>query len=1002
MKTRMNCWTRFTLVIALTGLTAWAQNTPVLVSHGLPSGPAQQVLPAGALLHLQVNNLFKTVTQVEQILRSLVPMKAAPPDLQGLLQQEHPLLTLLGMQIVQQPLTLEKCEEAFGLKAGDVASLTLYPGDPRRLWILSIPMARPQPLGEWMLRLTKAKSMEPVQVGEAKAMRLALEPSSPISELYVVCSENMAYVCGDRSLVLSLHGSPTSQRLAQDAFVQRAVARMTDFDLSLLFNPALMKTLILPVQQLQPLLGPVIQMQRKNLLDKIPAEARSRMEMQLRRDLGVKNLEELADYAEIILLATAEQLIDGLAQGIISFEGISGGIKLDAPFKQVSCFVYSRQIQPDKSTKPLPLAEVKRAMTWLGPGHGYFSATGQQPPAKAPTGFASWLDRVKKQLAAKGLESRFLVNLEQMVRQQVVVNPIESRTPWTLTASARLSPALAIKDFSSLEAYWHALVQKSAFPGAKPVVLLPARNFDLLASWCEEETQALNRNTQLEREFQENTFHNQSWLQKQSRFRQDNLEGGLRRFILENGYSTRSGLFGYDQHEFINRRSLVARQLDDYLIYHHGVGPATWLASFTPQKEARLAPAIERLLSRLPEGAQSFTIQRVLDQLPGWVNDLRDLEQLARADLDKYLQQAQELISTNMSETDAAKALGKLNMPPTLFSINRDAVSGQLYGLLPGFISYPRPPVVPVLQNLLSRFAARAPEVGGSLSYTRVQPELKEWTHIQSLEGLSCLITNLGNTLVEDYLSTPEKQRELQRTFVAEKDGQAGRFDEILVKNPQWEFLPTPPRKTPVRLKGAIPPRDPSADRCLIDLTPYYHSQLDRPWQEGGMANNSLAHLPKGLQEFGGVQFDVRGVIQLSGRAAQEQLRVQFPREVKDIKIGQKAGTLHVLHATAWPEKDGAVVGSFLVHYANGEQREIPIVYGRDVRDWWTQSNESESPELKVAWTGQNSATGDNRPPIRLFKTQWQNPLADTEIDRLDYRSAMSESAPFLIAITLE
>lgn len=168
------------------------------------------------------------------------------------------------------------------------------------------------------------------------------------------------------------------------------------------------------------------------------------------------------------------------------------------------------------------------------------------------------------------------------------------------------------------------------------------------------------------------------------------------------------------------------------------------------------------------------------------------------------------------------------------------------------------------------------------------------------------------------------------------------------------------------------------------------------------MANNSLAHLPKGLQEFGGVQFDVRGVIQLSGRAAQEQLRVQFPREVKDIKIGQKAGTLHVLHATAWPEKDGAVVGSFLVHYANGEQREIPIVYGRDVRDWWTQSNESESPELKVAWTGQNSATGDNRPPIRLFKTQWQNPLADTEIDRLDYRSAMSESAPFLIAITLE
>jgi hypothetical protein len=39
---------------------------------------------------------------------------------------------------------------------------------------------------------------------------------------------------------------------------------------------------------------------------------------------------------------------------------------------------------------------------------------------------------------------------------------------------------------------------------------------------------------------------------------------------------------------------------------------------------------------------------------------------------------------------------------------------------------------------------------------------------------------------------------------------------------------------------------------------------------------------------------------------------------------------------------------------------------------------------------------------IRLFKTSWVNPFPDEEITSIDYVSAMSDAAPFLIAITAE
>jgi hypothetical protein len=39
---------------------------------------------------------------------------------------------------------------------------------------------------------------------------------------------------------------------------------------------------------------------------------------------------------------------------------------------------------------------------------------------------------------------------------------------------------------------------------------------------------------------------------------------------------------------------------------------------------------------------------------------------------------------------------------------------------------------------------------------------------------------------------------------------------------------------------------------------------------------------------------------------------------------------------------------------------------------------------------------------LRLYKTTWDNPLADLEIISIDFVSNMAAPAPFLIAITAE
>lgn len=208
----------------------------------------------------------------------------------------------------------------------------------------------------------------------------------------------------------------------------------------------------------------------------------------------------------------------------------------------------------------------------------------------------------------------------------------------------------------------------------------------------------------------------------------------------------------------------------------------------------------------------------------------------------------------------------------------------------------------------------------------------------------------------------------------------------------------TPAKAAPAPV---FPKRDPQAKPGEIDLSHYYNAMLTQSWH--GSTNNDLASLPTGLQTFAGVEFDVRGIVQLGSKAVRAK---SFPLQIKGIPIHQKCQRLHFLHAVGFggPGSEGKQVGTYVIHFATNQMRlEIPIFYGQDVRDWHEFANEKPAAkELAIAWTGTNEVSKRANRPIRLFKTTWVNVAPGVEIESIDYVSAMLAPAPFLIAITAE
>jgi eukaryotic-like serine/threonine-protein kinase len=211
-------------------------------------------------------------------------------------------------------------------------------------------------------------------------------------------------------------------------------------------------------------------------------------------------------------------------------------------------------------------------------------------------------------------------------------------------------------------------------------------------------------------------------------------------------------------------------------------------------------------------------------------------------------------------------------------------------------------------------------------------------------------------------------------------------------------ILPGPAKASVAAPKLDIPPRAANTKSNLIDLSRHFNGDLQHNWH-GDVSENNLAELPPGVQTLDGVEFDLRGLVQpglpLGAKTSS--------RKVTGILIDQKCQRLHFLHAAtdAFRAGPGAVIGRYILHYADGQERFLPLALGRDLADWWEQQPAPDAA-CSVAWTGANAKSRRLNCKLHLFKRTWENPRPEVAILSLDFEATHNQAFPFLVALTVE
>ena len=212
-----------------------------------------------------------------------------------------------------------------------------------------------------------------------------------------------------------------------------------------------------------------------------------------------------------------------------------------------------------------------------------------------------------------------------------------------------------------------------------------------------------------------------------------------------------------------------------------------------------------------------------------------------------------------------------------------------------------------------------------------------------------------------------------------------GRFDEAGVDNCRARNFPL---------------RNPQTPPELLDLSAFY--EYDMSWFLGSRHRGRLSTFLQEVRQNSGVEFDARGFVALSGNGTGVGDVIKANRQsVTNIPVNRLCTRLHVLHSASSGKGVGTRIGSYILRFADGKSEELPIIYGVHVRSRRDAKNSEPVTSAIIGWSGVSDKP-EAGTKVTVYKATWVNPRPSVQIKSLDFVSAMSESAPLLLAITAE
>jgi RNA polymerase sigma factor (sigma-70 family) len=307
--------------------------------------------------------------------------------------------------------------------------------------------------------------------------------------------------------------------------------------------------------------------------------------------------------------------------------------------------------------------------------------------------------------------------------------------------------------------------------------------------------------------------------------------------------------------------------------------------------------------------------------------------------------------------------------------------------------------------------AAKGSAAAGSATLTLVKGvlTLMEWTKWKPaiIAGVLALSAGGGTVIVNQALAqTSPPEQYIRATF--QNAFSKERFAEL--KANVW---PAEKAAEEERIKSRQK-KDETKNAHTIDLKPYINTALTESAASPiGVDGDDLAELPTGTNIYAGVPFDVQGSIQLMGHGM-DRYRKTYPEKVSGIVVNHRAAKLHVLQGSNWtyPSAYGTTVAKLVLHYEDGSTRDIDMIAGDHMFDWWSPLFKTGippryykmGPTTERAWSGSNPFIKSVWPgeSVVLYKSTFTNPQPDVTISNIDFVSSMKLTAPFVVAITVE
>ncbi len=198
---------------------------------------------------------------------------------------------------------------------------------------------------------------------------------------------------------------------------------------------------------------------------------------------------------------------------------------------------------------------------------------------------------------------------------------------------------------------------------------------------------------------------------------------------------------------------------------------------------------------------------------------------------------------------------------------------------------------------------------------------------------------------------------------------------------------------------AAVPKRSPAASELMLDLTPVANLAPESVMHPRENMTIGLVNMPRGVQRIDGIDYDLRGAVQLIGTATPGGA---LPRKVEGIRGPPGSiAAFHVLimagHRSTEPEE--RTYARLRLNYADGTEAVLPIRTQRDVPGW----TENDKP-VPRAWDFALHLRISGLPTLMpLHDPRLPNPHPEREIATIDLESGDETwNAALFVAITAE